>query len=370
MKRLLIFICIFAAIISLCSCNSKTDIINPNVSETDSQYNFSGCYDTYFTETPYGIYFTMGSYIYLFDSDMSAHVLCSKANCKHDDGSCGGFALFAKEIFYYNKSLYVTALNPAEDVNDDSYCINEYTLQGEYVRKVADLPMSVQEIVLHRGTAYYTYYIEDTNDEDSMGIRAMAAVNIDNGKSIDLYTGNDENAIVSNIFAFGDYVYCLYMDENNMDTLIVDINTNEVITLKDVSKPFVQNDKLLFTKMTDDMKTVYCAELNGENVQKTDLSVKYDNGICCVYDDVVIETNVIEANDDSFEQKFIVYKNNEYLFEFSLDNINGKDFSKILTSKILVSSKYLVMVLPDTSIALLDKTDFEQGKIEPAIIGI
>lgn len=164
-------------------------------------------------------------------------------------------------------------------------------------------------------------------------------------------------------------------DVTTTNTMVYDIGTGTTGKIENAANVCVSGDKLLFNIKGEDRKTVYMSDLDGGNVTETSLTMEDDNGLLCAYDNVVIGTNLIDysvqaAKDGTFKQVFRVYKDNELKAEFSIDNVNGIDYSKNVISTILVTEKYVMVVLPDGAVAIMNKSDFEQGKIEPVIINI
>lgn len=171
-----------STLILICSgCASKVNdnFTNEYCAETDFQYTLNSSVNRLnFAETPQGLFFANSSCLYYMTEGKEVHLLCSDPNCNHEYGSsCSARYIFINNFFYYDGALYIVGLN-----TEMYYEISKITLQGEFVKTVAELPSSLQWIALHRGVFYYSYYIEDESDnEDSSGIAALAEIDI-NGK--------------------------------------------------------------------------------------------------------------------------------------------------------------------------------------------
>lgn len=377
MKKGLIILCVMALLLSSSSCGMRTENVeSTSVLETECQYNLINGSGMYFTETPDGIYFTDGMKLYFMDERMEPQILCRKPNCDHEDANtCAGVCLDAQGLYYYKGSLYIVQFRLNEELE---MSIEERTLQGDYMRTVAIVPQSLQNIIIHRGVFYYTYYAENANeDAESMGSATLASFSLEDDSEIILYQHKTENDMLGHILAYKDKVYIreLVSDENGavFNTLIYDTVTGNISKLNGVATVYFSGDKLLFNKMIDDWKTVYMSNLDGTEIVATELVLENDNGLYSVFDSYVIESNMIDYTDETlsngtFLQSFRVYKDNAFQFDYILDDIDGVDWSKKVITNMITTDKTIFVILPDGSISAINKSDFEQGKIDPTVV--
>lgn len=164
-------------------------------------------------------------------------------------------------------------------------------------------------------------------------------------------------------------------DDSAYRLQIYDIEKRQMSLIDNIGNYCLHNGNLYFNKRENDWKTLYIADLDGGNIQESGIKLKYDNGLETIIGDVIVEENAIEYTNENidngtYNQVFRVYKNNELMAEFSIDDINGKKNVEESVNVVVASEKYVIMVITKNQFALLDKTDFEQGKIEPVIIEI
>jgi len=380
-KRILaLFLIVVLCCCSACGNNADNNYSDEYTFETDYQYNFSDSLTSvYFTETPYGIYLSDMQYLGYFDDELNYNLLCNNANCLHDDvNECKAYFLMNLNIFYYEESLYIVCMN-----DEFELCIQEYTLQGDYVKTVAVLPQSLHQIIQHRGVFYYSYYKEDNTQDgsisDGIGFPTVAAVSVNGKKEEVLYQGEAENTAIGWISAYGKYIYFCedtYGETFKTDTYIYNLETETFSILEDVANIYFSNSRLIFNKQKGDRKTVYSSALDGSNVQATELVMNYDSGLLGAFGPYVIESNAIEYTQDSVDnntyvQTFTVYKDNKLEFSFTLQNVDGEDYSKTIVPRILSTDEYIFMPMSHNAIrtiVAIDMEQFVQGRIEPTVV--
>ncbi len=387
MKKVMCCILIMVTLVVCTSCNHDNTPVDEGVYnfETDHQLNMNPAVYYYLTETKDGVYFLSNDYLYFMDDGVTPTIMCNRIDCLHTDTvinveECNAYIGFGSGgIYYYNGSLYILATNSKYE-----RCIMKYSLQGDYVKTVATVPESTGIMIQHRGYFYYQYYdVPKDADEEAWGVATLERISAD-GKDREIIFQNEyEQGLIDNISAYGNYVYFrstgITEEGSKKCTYIYDITAGGMSELRDVASVYIVGNNLLFNKAgaeREERKTVYSASLDGSQQKDTGLRLKYASNLWYAYEDFIIETNNIELNrytkdNGTFTQRFIVYKNNEYLFEFSFDNVEGYDWSHTLTSNIFYTDEHMYFISATgegQALVVVDRYEFENGVFKPKII--
>lgn len=344
---------------------------------TDYQYNLAGDMDAInMMQDEENLYLFHRGYLYFADSNGMMVPLCTKSNCMHNSETCDAWLNAMDNCFCADGALYAMGLS------DDmmSFSLKQYSMQGQYVKDVVELPFSLQKIIQHRGVLYYTYYQEAEDlAEDERGIPTLACRPMGKGKETILYQGEDYSGILGDLYAYGNQVYVRSDSSAGYSYLIYHIQAKELTALENVGEMMVYQNRLIFTYEEGARKDLYSAALDGTDIQSMEWTLKNEVGLFAVFGDIVVEDNLIEYNQISmengtFRQVFTVYKNGNHLFDFSLDDIDGKDYSKMvcLSFRVTEDSVYCVAIsdglVRHRNLLRLDREAFERGEIQAEVV--
>ena len=378
-KSAALIICLLM-FLEISGCGGASSGGNEYVFETDNQYNLPYTYATAFAQADTGLYVLRDCFLYYIEDGKTVVPLCTKADCMHTFGSdeCSAWMGFARNLFYYNGYLYI--ISETESYTENvTYDLKKYTLKGEYVKTLATLPGSLQNVIQHRGKLYYSYYAEvaDAN-EDVMGIPTYACVSLQGGKEQILYQSEDYTAYLGNFKAYGEQVYALesIINAENLtaDTriMIYNIESKQMSSLDDVGEVYPYDGGLLFYKNDGAERELYLSPLDGTDVQPMSLKLEYEAGLCCAFDDYLIEENIMDYTNDSIEdgtyqQQFVVYKDGQLLTRFMLSDVDGTDYSGGKCSLFQVTDEAIYVLGKSghsVDLIYIDRSALEQGSLK------
>ncbi|MBQ8830228.1 MAG: hypothetical protein IJ017_01360 [Oscillospiraceae bacterium] len=317
-----------------------------------------------FADTKDGFLFAKDYYLYHTDENMQPKPVCIRGGCLHDKDvdiniNCDAFIENAESMFYYDEHLYVLANN-----RKSVLCLTEYTTAGIFVRSVSVLPDSARNMIQHRGAFYYSF--------DSEGTAAVVKLKEADSKSSVIYRSRYSNGSLEPVLAYDKYVYIRETDltgENPSCMLIYNTESNEVSVLES-DKVIICDGMLLFDKNSDESDRVWTSKPNGEKQKETDFELKADSTLLCAFGEYIIEASSI--TEENKTQRFTVYKDDELFFEFTLENVEGRNWSTRPADGIIWTDEH-IFILPqmkdgDHAIVEIDKAGFERGEFESRII--
>jgi len=357
-KRYLQTLCILILqimLLLLCACNQKEVELKKDY---DFQLNMAENTAFDFAETEEGMFFVKDYYLYHIGNDMTAKPLCIRGGCLHDKNpgpnvNCDAYVDQAKGLFHYDENLFVLA-----ETKRSGLCLTELTTDGIYVKSVSVLPASAENMIHHRGNFYYSFI--------SNGTAALVRLGADDGKSRVIYKSQYENGTLEPVLAYDRYVYIRETDFNSEDlccTLIYDTE-EDVICALEADNIAVYRGKLLYSDGDGAWRT---ARLDGKKPEEAEIPLKTGWEIVCAYDRFIIAGNQI--TDENKIQTFAVYKEGESFFEFTLEDVDGRNWSTRHTDSILVTDEYIffltLMKNGEHVVLAADRVMFEQGIFEP-----
>lgn len=265
-------------VIILCSfygCNASKIQINTNQKsetyiEKEDYQNYLDLYSN-MAKTDIGYYFINNSYLYYFDNESQETMLvCSKANCKHNDDNCTAyfsvFNYYPIQLSYYDNALYLLGWE-SEGANIHHNYIYRISLD-DYKRKKAAFigdsnGLSPVIFIIHRG---YIYYVTntDTVEENTVELYRKEIGNTskkDKGEKV--FELTDYGVQIFGLSAYGNNIFFCsssYEDSNGngYNTVLnsVDIHTlkTQTVIARNQYSYFADEQYVYYEK---DSKTVY-----------------------------------------------------------------------------------------------------------------
>ncbi|MBQ8831568.1 MAG: hypothetical protein IJ017_08215 [Oscillospiraceae bacterium] len=351
--------------------------------ETDFQINTMQANSTaMYTLSPTGVYTIQGAILRYFENGGTGAVTtCTRPECMHADWGtntheCDAYVGMAVSgLMYYNGYLYIASFDPMREETTSMNTLTEYTLQGKYVRTVADLPDSLQYIIQHRGVFYYIY-CEETDDNEIL--YKLSYVTADGRKSGVISQGENENCMIAVPSAYGKYLYFNYMEysggENLYHMVIYNTETGETSKLDKVQKVYFVNDKLLYVRLENGM--ICTSDLDGTN-EKEYIKLDNVNALLYAYDDVVIASNLDTYDaSDGWVCEFALYKGGKFIRTFNVDDFTSGEWDENrVTYNMFHTDDYVYMTVSpenrvDFVLVRFDRANFEKGIFEPVVMDV
>lgn len=370
MKKTLCFVVLIFLVFNLCGCSSQSTISTDNPSSSNvvdlnnDQYYLGNSNLRTIAEGPEAYYFISRDFLYYMDkTTLSAHPLCNKPDCLHDEeqdyermDSCNARLFYPYNMFYYDGFLYILQWNSSgyslSPDNCQYHYLCKYSLQGEYLETVTDLPFTAASIIQHQGIMYYSYYeLEEDAEEDDWGMVYLMSYDLKSGKKECLIEKpGAEIYDIGELFIYKNYLYArvTYFETPdstllNCKCLILNLDTNIWTELNAddanarLTDVYIREDALVYSQVrfvTDEWedgayaidrkysRNMYTAELDGTNASK-ETEIAYAAGICFTFDDFVLISSENEATrtDKEHPQQFAIYQDNNIICEFDLSSI-------------------------------------------------
>lgn len=328
-------------VIILCSfygCNASKIQINTNQKsetyiEKEDYQNYLDLYSN-MAKTDIGYYFINNSYLYYFDNESQETMLvCSKANCKHNDDNCTAyFSLFNYypiQLSYYDNALYLLGWE-SEGANIHHNYIYQISLDNFKRRKAVYIGssngLSSTVFLIHRGNVYYITE-SNTMKETTAVVYCKQLGNTDrkdNGEVVFEYTGI--GAKVDGISAYGNNLFVSLSSYKNEEgdgytSLFYSVNIHNL-----ESKCIFDNNK--FAAYADENYVYY--EKNENIVNRLDLKTNKEEFFCNIEGPAYV----------SADSQYIYFDNLQSVY---IDRTDAKDRKIFIYDK---TGKYITEITP------------------------
>ncbi len=251
MKRVSIIILAAVLCLSMAACSPKetqistsqptaSEVVMDNVyhPETDCHYMYRNSYFGFaMTESPDAYYIHIGDTVYVIDKEtFTFSPLCGKPNCRHQNETDNHLAYKCDAYFgvcqlplleYFDGYLYITTTETVISSFSAQYNIIRMKPDGTQRKIVTTLPQGTEECIMHRGYFYLASKVYNKEMNAKYGVQRIP---ISGGEPELIYVGQIEGGQISNLTAFGDYIYFqdqIIGPEYDIRTMCYNLKTGE-----------------------------------------------------------------------------------------------------------------------------------------------
>ena len=215
-KYLAVFLLLVSLCFTACSLRQGSNMPTDNVYHPETDYPFMyGDAEMYMAESPDGYYFIDGNFLYFIDKEtMQAVPLCGKPNCKHQHemdpakvADCDAYMDRSRAgtlLEFLDGHLYISVIKKLADP-DSGMVLLQMKPDGTERKKLAELPKTVGEAILHRG---YLYYTATAFDEELNARYGIYRQDLNGGEPEMVCEGTQKNmGHFTGLTAYGNYLF-------------------------------------------------------------------------------------------------------------------------------------------------------------------